>query len=104
MTCMAVYNVLTVAASITVTSGLDSAQADQLSQEIQSSATSTDVMSMFSMPLPSGIPVSDVMQQSIATGLHINAVLGALLSVVCVVLIRWSAPAGGARRPEASAP
>ncbi len=154
MTYVAVYNVLTVAASITVTSGLmatadaqssgevsayrgsgvalggalavvlmnqavftlsrlfmdeslvasglDSTQADQLSQEIQSSATSTNVMSMFSVPLPSGIPVSDVMQDSIATGLHINAVLGVLLSVVCVVLIRWSARAERVTHPDAS--
>ena len=143
MAYVAVYNVLTVAASITVTSGLmatsdaqtsgevsayrgsgvalggvlavvlmneavfglgrlfmddtfianglDSAQAAQLTDEIQSAATSTHVMSMFSMPLPSGITVTDVMQESIATGLHVNAVLGALLSVLCVVLIRWSA-------------
>jgi len=85
-----------------VASGLDPAEANQLSEEIQTSATSTDVMSMFSMPLPSGIPVSDVMQQSIATGLHINAVLGALLSVVCVVLIRWSARAERVSHPDAS--
>ena len=154
MTYVAVYNVLTVAASITVTSGLmatsdaqssgevsayrgsgvalggalavvlmneavftlsrvfmddtfvasglNPAEANQLSEEIQTSATSTDVMSMFSMPLPSGIPVSDVMQQSIATGLHINAVLGALLSVVCVALIRWSARAERVTHPDAS--
>jgi DHA2 family methylenomycin A resistance protein-like MFS transporter len=86
-----------------VDSGLDPTEAAQVSEEIQSAATSSNVMSMFSMPLPSGIPVSDVMQESIATGLHVNAVLGGLLSVVCVVLIQWSAQADRARRSDASA-
>jgi homoserine dehydrogenase len=71
--------------------GLSADQAAQLSDEIQSSATSTQVMSSFSMPLPSGLPVNEVMQEAVATGLHVNAVLGALLSVLCVVLIQWSA-------------
>jgi hypothetical protein len=86
-----------------VDSGLDPTEAAQVSEEIQSAATSSNVMSMFSMPLPSGIPVSDVMQESIATGLHVNAVLGVLLSVVCVVLIQWSARTERARQQAASA-
>ena len=154
MAYVAVYNVLTVAASITVTSGLMSTsdaqtsgevsayrgsgvalggvlavvlmndavftlgrlfmsgtfeanglsadESAQLMEEIQSSATSTQVTSTFSMPLPSGVSVSTVMQEAVATGLHVNAVLGTLLSVLCVVLIRWSARAPRSRQAGAS--
>lgn len=134
------YNVLTVAASITVTSGVlasapgvDSGQlsayrgsaqslgsvlavvvmnaavfglgrvflsadlqANGLSQddaatlmgEIQASSTSTDVMSQYAAPLPSGVGTSDAIADSIAAGLHVNGVIGAVLALACVFLVR----------------
>ena len=134
-----VYNVLTVAASITVTSGVlisapgvDSGQlsayrgsaqalgqvlavvvmntfvftlarvffsADLQAQgltedeaaaqmaDVQAASTSPDVMNQYAVPLPSGVDTSTVMSDSIAAGLHINGVIGAILAVVCVVLV-----------------
>ena len=135
-----VYNVLTVAASITVTSGVlisapgvDSGQlsayrgsAQALGQvlavvvmntvvftlgrlfmsaefqaqgltedeaaaqmsSIQAASTSPDVMSQYAVPLPSGTETSAVMADSIAAGLHVNGVIGAILAVACVFLVR----------------
>ncbi|MGI9197784.1 MAG: MFS transporter [Candidatus Nanopelagicales bacterium] len=140
---VAAYNVLTVAASITVSSGLlnsdpsvpsdqlsayrgsgvalggvlatvlmnglvfslgrlfmnESFQANGLSQadsaslmsQIQDSATSPDVMSQYAVPLPSGVETTVVIQESILTGLHANAILGAALALVSVFLIRRAA-------------
>lgn len=135
-----VYNVLTVAASITVTSGVlisapgvdsgqlsayrgsaqalgqvlavvvmntavftlgrvflsDDLQAQGLTEDeaaaqmsdIQAAATSPDVMSQYAVPLPSGEQVSDVIANSIAAGLHVNGVIGAILALACVALAR----------------
>ena len=140
MAYVTVYNVLTVAASITVTSGvlisapgIDSGQlsayrgsaqalgqvlavvvmntlvftlgrvfmsADLQSQgltdeeaaaqmsSIQAASTSPDVMSQYAVSLPSGVQTSEVIADSIAAGLHVNGVVGALLAVACVFLIR----------------
>ncbi len=140
---VAVYNVLTVAASITVTSGvmatgneensglvaayrgssvalgatlavvamnaavfglsrlwlyadfqeqgLTSSEAADQMNEIMASATSPDVMTQYAVPLPSGVTVSQSMQDAIATGLHVNGLLGSALSILCVVLIVNSA-------------
>lgn len=140
---VAVYNVLTVAASITVTSGVMSTGNDENSglvaayrgssvalggtlavvvmnaavfglsrlwldadfqqqgmtsseattqmNEIMASATSPDVMTQYAVPLPSGATVDQSMQDAIATGLHINGLLGSALSILCVVLIVNSA-------------
>ena len=137
---VAVYNVLTVAASITVTSsvlasdpdvpadelaayrgsgvalgavlavvlmntavfslgrifmsaelqanGLSQEDAASLMGEIQSSSTSTDIMSQYAAPLPSGLETSQVIAESIAAGLHINGVIGAVLALMCIVLVR----------------
>ncbi len=139
ITYVAVYNVLTVAASITVTSGLMSTsdpsnsgevsayrgsgvalgqmlavvlmnslvfrlgivvlddelianglgadEASDLVNQIEAASKSVHVMSHFSQPLPSGIPVEDVMKDAIAAGLHINGVAGAVLALVSVALI-----------------
>ena len=135
-----IYNVLTVAASITVTSGVlisapgvDSGQlsayrgsaqalgqvlavvvmntivftlgrvflsADLQAQglsddeaaaqvaDIQAAATSPDVMSQYAVPLPSGVETSQVIADSIVTGLHVNGLIGAVLALVCVALVR----------------
>lgn len=135
-----VYNVLTVAASITVTSGvlvsapgIDSGQlsayrgsaqalgavlavvvmntivftlgrvfmardlqAQGLTEDeaaaqmadIESAATSPDVMSQYAVPLPSGTQVDQVIADSIAAGLHVNGVIGAALAVACAFLVR----------------
>ena len=148
---VAVYNVLTVAASITVTSGLmstapsgdsgevsayrgsgvalggvlavvamnaavfglsrlflagsfedaglTSAEAAALSAQIQSDATSTALTSQYAMPLPDGVPVIDVMRDAIATGLHINGVIGSLLALACIGLVLRAA---GARQRDAA--
>jgi hypothetical protein len=137
---VAVYNVLTVAASITVTSGVlisapgvDSGQlsayrgsaqalgqvlavvvmntlvftlgrlfmsaelqAQGLTEDeaaaqmagIQAASTSPDVMTQYAVPLPSGVETSTVMADSIAAGLHVNGVVGAILAVACVFLVR----------------
>ena len=137
------YNVLTVAASITVTSGVlisapgvdsgqlsayrGSAQAlgavlavvvmnslvftlgrvflsrdlqaqglsdDEVAAQmadIQAASTSPDVMSQYAVPLPSGVETSQVIADSIAAGLHINGVVGAVLAVICVMLVRGRA-------------
>lgn len=134
------YNVLTVAASITVTSGVlasapgvnsgqlsayrgsaqslgavlavvlmnaavftlgrlfmsNGLQANGLSQEdaatvmgdIQASSTSPEVMSQYAVPLPSGTETSELMVESIATGLHVNGVIGCVLALACVLLVR----------------
>ena len=73
--------------------GLTQDQAAAEMATIQASATSTDVMSEYAVPLPSGVQISDVMSDSIATGLHVNGVLGVLLAIACVLLLR-----SGARR------
>lgn len=146
-TYVAVYNVLTVAASITVTSGLlatatadnsglvsayrgsgmalggmlavvvmnalvfglaqlgmfrelqgdglSAADASSLMEQVQAQSTSTSVMTTYaSTSLPSGASVSDVLRDVIASGLHVNGVLGSLLSITCVVLVLRSARAG----------
>ena len=151
-----VYNVLTVAASITVSSGLMStandqnsgevsafrgsgaalgqvlavvlmnsavfliaqagmlselemdgdtaAQATSTMQQLADGADSPSIMTSYSMELPSGTAsVDDVLRDTFANGLHINGVLGALLSAACVVLVLRSARNGtrekvGARR------
>ena len=139
-----VYNVLTVAASITVTSGVlisapgvdsgqlsayrGSAQAlgavlavvvmntvvftlgrvflardlqaqgltdDEVAAQvagIQGAATSPDVMSQYAVPLPSGIETSQVIADSIAAGLHVNGMVGAVLALICVALVRERRP------------
>jgi len=74
--------------------GLTQQQAAAEMTSIQAASTSTDVMSEYAVPLPSGAEVSDVMADSIATGLHVNGVLGAVLAIACIVLVR-----GGRRRP-----
>jgi MFS family permease len=135
-----VYNVLTVAASITVTSGVlisapgvDSGQlsayrgsaqalgavlavvvmnaavftlgrmflssdlqaqglsADEAAAQmssIQAASTSPDVMGQYAVPLPSGVETSQVIADSIAAGLHINGVIGAVLAIACAFLAR----------------
>ncbi|MFM8772698.1 MAG: hypothetical protein ACKOFP_02455 [Actinomycetota bacterium] len=45
-------------------------------------------MTQYAVPLPSGVETSQLMADSIATGLHINGVLGALLALACVFLVR----------------
>ncbi|TEX51763.1 MAG: hypothetical protein B7C55_03890 [Actinomycetales bacterium mxb001] len=68
--------------------GLTDQQAAAESAQIQASSTSPDVMSQYAVPLPSGTDVSSVMADSIATGLHVNGVIGALLALACVFLVR----------------
>jgi hypothetical protein len=68
--------------------GLTQEQAAAEAAQIQASATSPDVMSQYAVPLPSGVETSQVMADSIATGLHVNGVLGALLALACVFLVR----------------
>jgi hypothetical protein len=55
---------------------------------IQAASTSPDVMSQYAVPLPSGVETSTVMADSIAAGLHVNGVVGAILAVACVFLVR----------------
>ena len=68
--------------------GLTQEEAAAEAAQIQASATSPDVMSQYAVPLPSGVETSQVMADSIATGLHVNGVLGALLALACVFLVR----------------
>ena len=56
--------------------------------EIESSSTSVDLMSQYAAPLPSGVETSEVIAESIAAGLHINGVIGAVLALICVFLVR----------------
>ncbi len=140
MAYVAVYNVLTVAASITVTSGVlvsapgvdsgqlsayrgsaqalgavlavvvmntlvftlgrlflsNDLQAQGLSEDeaasqmtgIQQASTSPDALAQYAVPLPSGADASDVIADTIAAGLHINGVVGAVLALICVGLVR----------------
>jgi hypothetical protein len=68
--------------------GLSQADAASLMGEIESSSTSVDLMSQYAAPLPSGVETSEVIAESIAAGLHINGVIGAVLALVCVLLVR----------------
>ena len=68
--------------------GLSQADAASLMGEIQSSSTSVDLMSQYAAPLPSGVETSEVIAESIAAGLHINGVIGAVLALICVFLVR----------------
>lgn len=68
--------------------GLTQEEAAAQAAQIQAAATSPDVMSLYAVPLPSGVETSQVMADSIATGLHVNGVLGALLALACVFLVR----------------
>ena len=68
--------------------GLSQADAASLMGEIQSSSTSLDLMSQYAAPLPSGVETSEVIAESIAAGLHINGVIGAVLALICVFLVR----------------
>ena len=68
--------------------GLSQADAASLSAQIQADATSPDVMSQYAVPLPSGVETNAVMMDSIAAGLHVNGVLGAILAIVCILLVR----------------
>ena len=45
-------------------------------------------MSQYAAPLPSGVETSEVIAESIAAGLHINGVIGAVLALICVFLVR----------------
>jgi hypothetical protein len=45
-------------------------------------------MTQYAVPLPSGVDTSTVIADSIAVGLHVNGVIGAVLAVVCVFLVR----------------
>ena len=77
--------------------GLTQSQADSLLTQIQTSSTSPSVMGQYySVPLPSGTQVSDVMSGAIATGIHLNALLGVLLTLGSIVLVRRAARAGAA--------
>jgi len=68
--------------------GLSAEDAANLTAQIQQSATSPDVFSQYAAPLPSGVSTTDVLLDSVAAGLHINGVIGAVLAVVCVLLVR----------------
>ncbi|MFM7212239.1 MAG: MFS transporter [Actinomycetota bacterium] len=68
--------------------GLSQEDAESTMAQIQAAATSPDVMTQYAVPLPSGVETSQLMADSIATGLHINGVLGALLALACVFLVR----------------
>jgi MFS transporter, DHA2 family, methylenomycin A resistance protein len=68
--------------------GLSQNDASSLMSDIQQSSTSTDFMGQYAAPLPSGVETSDVIAESIAAGLHINGVIGAVLAVACVFLVR----------------
>ncbi len=68
--------------------GLSQADAASLATQIQASSTSPDVMSQYATPLPSGVETSQLMLDSIVTGLHVNGVVGALLALGCVFLVR----------------
>ena len=72
-------------------SGMSASQASDMMTQIQDSSTSVDVMSQYSMPLPDGVPVDSVMQETIAVALHANGVLGSLLAIACVLLVVGSA-------------
>jgi hypothetical protein len=76
--------------------GLSTSEAQDQVHAIMTSATSPDVMSQYAVPLPSGVPIDDAMQDAIAAGLHVNGMLGSALSVLCVVLIVRSAHRRGA--------
>ena len=73
--------------------GVTSADATTLMAQIQAASTSPEVMSQYAVPLPSGVETSQVMADSIATGLHINGVLGCFLALACVALVRVSGKA-----------
>jgi hypothetical protein len=60
--------------------------------DIQGAATSPDVMSQYAVPLPSGIETSQVIADSIASGLHVNGMVGAVLALICVALVRERRP------------
>lgn len=68
--------------------GLTTDEAATLMGQIQDASTSPEVMSQYSAALPTGVETSEVMADAIATGLHINGVLGCLLSLACVALVR----------------
>ena len=68
--------------------GLSESDAASLSAQIQADATSPDLMSQYAVPLPSGLETNAVMMDSIAAGLHVNGVLGAILAIVCILLVR----------------
>lgn len=68
--------------------GLTQQQAAAEAAQIQASSTSPEAMTQYAVPLPSGAQVNDVMADSIATGLHVNGVLGAALALACVFLVR----------------
>ena len=68
--------------------GLSSEDAATLMAQIQADATSADLMSQYAVPLPSGVETTTVILDSVAAGLHVNGVLGAILALVCVVLVR----------------
>lgn len=71
-----------------VANGLTQQEAASQMAEIQASATSTDVMSQYAVPLPSGTEINSVMADSMVTGLHVNGALGAILALACVFLVR----------------
>jgi hypothetical protein len=68
--------------------GLTQEEAAAEAAQIQADATSPEIMTQYAVPLPSGVETSQVMAESIATGLHVNGVLGALLALACVFLVR----------------
>jgi hypothetical protein len=56
--------------------------------DIQAAATSPDVMSQYAVPLPSGVETSQAIADSVAAGLHVNGIIGAVLAMACVFLAR----------------
>ncbi len=78
--------------------GLDSQQAQQQMAAVQEQSTSPALIQQYSVPLPDGTDVSSVIADTIATGIHVNGVLGSVLALVCVLLVTRAARSEG-RRP-----
>ena len=68
--------------------GLSPEDAANLMAQIQADATSSDLMSQYAVPLPSGVETSTVILDSLSAGLHANGLLGAILALVCIALVR----------------
>ena len=71
--------------------GLSASDAQEQMDLIASATPTPGMTSEYTTILPDGVSVDTVLQNAMATGLHINGIAGAILSVVCVVLILRSA-------------